>query len=150
MTANADARLQTLWRYALASMLGHGAWETLQLPLYTIWSDGTPAEIAFAVVHCTGGDLLIAGTTLLTALLAFGRGWPSDAIAYRKVGIAAVMLGVAYTIFSEWLNVGVRQTWAYSAWMPQVPWLGTGLSPLAQWIVIPTVGLGWARLSARP
>ena len=31
------------------------AWESLQLPLYTIWNTGTAREQAFAVVHCTLG-----------------------------------------------------------------------------------------------
>jgi hypothetical protein len=34
-------------------------WELAQLLLYTIWSKGSPAYIAFAVVHYTLGDALI-------------------------------------------------------------------------------------------
>ena len=47
------------------------AWETAQLPLYTLGRDGTPSEQAFAVLHCTGGDVLIATTALLLIAL-----WP--------------------------------------------------------------------------
>ena len=36
------------------------AWEVLQLPLYTLGRDGTAWEIAFAILHCTAGDALIA------------------------------------------------------------------------------------------
>ena len=36
------------------------AWETGQLPLYTLWGEGSAGEIAFAVGHCTGGDVIIA------------------------------------------------------------------------------------------
>jgi hypothetical protein len=140
--------VRTLRRFAAASAVGHLAWETLQLPLYTIWFDGTPAQIAFAVVHCSGGDLLIAGTTLLIALMAFGRGWPADGAAFRNVAVAAITLGVAYTIFSEWLNVSIRQSWAYSAWMPRLPPLGTGLSPVVQWLVVPAISFRWARAGA--
>ena len=49
--------------------------------------------------------------------------------------------GVAYTIFSEWLNIVVRQSWAYSEAMPVVPLIGVGLSPLLQWLVIPGVAM---------
>ena len=49
-----------------------------------------------------------------------------------------------YTVYSEYLNTVVRGAWAYTEWMPTVPWLGTGLSPLAQWLIIPTVTLIWA------
>lgn len=121
----------------LASALGHLVWEIVQLPLYTIWFEGTPSEIVFAIVHCTGGDLLIATSTLVAALMVFGRAWPTDRVAYRNVMITAIVLGLGYTIFSEWLNVNVRGAWTYGPWMPRIPPLGTGLTPLLQWIVVP-------------
>jgi len=43
------------------------------------------------------------------------------------------------TILSEWLNVEIRRTWSYAAAMPVVPWLGTGLAPLLQWLVVPSL-----------
>ena len=46
--------------YLGASIAFHFCWEALQLPLYTIWRTGSGREIAFAVVHCTAGDLMIA------------------------------------------------------------------------------------------
>ena len=49
------------------------------------------------------------------------------------------MLGAAYTIFSERLNVQVRRSWAYTAAMPVLPGLGTGLAPLLQWLVVPSL-----------
>lgn len=145
MAADAEPWLAALRRYAIVSVLGHIAWETLQLPFYTIWFEGTAAQIAFAVAHCTGGDMLIAAATLLAALLVFGRGWPTDQAAYRGVAIATIALGIAYTVFSEWLNVNVREAWAYSPWMPRLPPLGTGLSPLLQWIAVPLAAFAWAR-----
>ncbi len=54
-------------------------------------------------------------------------------------------LGIAYTFFSEWLNVSIRQSWAYSDLMPVVPIIGTGISPVAQWIFLPLFGLLLAR-----
>jgi hypothetical protein len=50
---------------------------------------------------------------------------------------AAVALGRGYTFFSEWLNVGLRGSWAYSEFMPVVPLTGTGLAPLLQWLILP-------------
>jgi len=37
------------------------------------------------------------------------------------------------------------RNWAYSEFMPTLPVTGTGLSPLAQWIVIPLIAFWWAR-----
>ena len=122
------------------------AWETAQLPLYTLGRDGTPGEQAFAVLHCTGGDVLIATTALLLALMTAADGrWPGHPPIYRRVAALTVGLGVLYTIFSEWLNIVIRQSWAYSDLMPVVPVIDTGLSPLMQWIVVPLAGFWFAR-----
>jgi hypothetical protein len=111
-----------------------------KLPLYTIWSTGSVREQAFAVVHCTLGDLLIALSTLAVALVFAGdHGWPRDRF-WRVAGLSMI-LGVAYAAFSEWLNVEIRASWAYSAWMPVISLFDfkIGLSPLLQWIVVPAV-----------
>lgn len=133
-----------LRRYLVAIAVGHLAWEFLQMPLYTIWREGTWGEIAFAALHCTGGDILIATASLVLALVVAGQpGWPQE--SYRRVVMITVALGLGYTVFSEWLNLEVRQAWAYSDLMPTLPWLGTGLSPVLQWLVVPVVAFRWAR-----
>ena len=140
------------WLGALRVYLGfvlaaNLAWEIVQLPLYTIWKDGTVGEIVFAVAHCTGGDALIATVSLVGALLLFARtNWPQE--RYGAVASAAVIAGVGYTIFSEWLNTKVRGSWTYSELMPTLPLLDVGLSPIAQWIVIPIAGFWLARRAA--
>ena len=132
-------------RYIPFVLAANLAWEAAQLPLYTLWREGTPGEQAFAVLHCTGGDVLIATATLLLALMTAGDGrWPSHPPIYRRVAALALVLGVFYTIFSEWLNIVVRQSWAYSDLMPVVPVIDTGLSPLLQWIVVPLAGFWFA------
>ncbi len=131
-----------LRRYLLVMALGNLAWEFAHMPLYTLWETGHAREIAFAALHCTGGDVLIALSSLAAALL-LGRGaWPQA--GYWKVAAAAVAFGLAYTVFSEWLNVEVRGTWAYRDMMPVIPMIGTGLSPLAQWILLPSFAFWWA------
>lgn len=131
-------------RYIVVSALAHLVWEIAQLPLYTLWQTGTKGAQIFAVLHCTGGDILIAGSSLLTALALVGRrGWPEDGFAF--VASMTMVIGFGYTIYSEWLNTAVRVSWTYSELMPVVPWIGTGLSPLAQWLVVPTLALWAAR-----
>ncbi|MDO8297238.1 MAG: hypothetical protein Q7T19_12460 [Caulobacter sp.] len=132
--------LGALRTYLLVSLLSHLAWETIQLPLYTIWSTASPGELAFAVLHCAGGDMLIALATLVASLLVTGGSdWPF--MGHRRVAVLTVSAGLAYTIFSEWLNTGVRGAWTYSDLMPTLPLIGTGLSPLLQWALIPTAAL---------
>jgi hypothetical protein len=45
------------------------------------------------------------------------------------MALAAVLLGLGYTVFSEWLNARIRQSWSYTEAMPVIPPLGTGLPP---------------------
>ena len=133
-------------RYIPFVLAANLAWEAAQLPLYTLGRDGTPSEQAFAVLHCTGGDVLIATAALLLALMTAADGrWPSHPPVYWRVAGITVGLGVLYTIFSEWLNIVIRQSWAYSDLMPVVPVIDTGLSPLLQWIVVPLAGFWFAR-----
>jgi hypothetical protein len=135
--------LNALRRYLIAMAVGNLIWEFAHMPLYTLWETGTPREIAFAALHCTGGDVLIAASALLAALIVFGSSqWPEA--KYRLVGLATVLTGLGYTVFSEWLNIEVREAWAYSDLMPVIPVIGAGLSPIAQWIVLPVIALWWA------
>ena len=139
--------LTTLRVYLGFVLVANLVWEVVQLPLYTIWKEGTVGEIAFAVVHCTGGDLLIATASLIGSLLLLGRpDWPTE--RYGAVASVTVTGGVAYTIFSEWLNTKVRGSWAYTELMPTLPLIDIGLSPVAQWIVIPIAGFWLARRRA--
>lgn len=130
--------------YLVASAIGHLVWETLQISLYTIWRDGTAVEIAFAIAHCTGGDVMIAAASLVPALLIVGwRSWlEGRGAAFISIVVAG---GMAYTVISEWRNVEVLRSWAYTDLMPRLPWLGTGLSPLLQWLIVPSVVLWWVR-----
>lgn len=142
--AHSDLWLLALRRYLLFIAGANLIWEIAQLPLYTIWSEGTVGEIAFAVMHCTGGDILIGSASLLGALLVLGNGrWPVE--RFGAVAGLAFTTGLSYTIFSEWLNTEIRGSWAYTDMMPVLPLIGAGLSPLAQWIVIPLAAFWWAR-----
>ena len=135
--------LTAIRRYLLVVTAANLMWETAQAPLYTLWRMATPLEIVQAIVHCTLGDLVIATAALIAALALVGSpAWPD-----RRAGalIATVVIGTTgYTIYSEYVNVVVKQSWAYTEWMPRLPWLGTGLSPLAQWLIVPAVALFWA------
>ncbi|SMF22477.1 hypothetical protein SAMN06265365_104107 [Tistlia consotensis] len=141
--AHGLAWLAALRRYLAALLLLNLLWETAQMPLYTVWYSGTPGEIAFDVLHCSLGDLLIATACLVLALgLVGSAGWPA-----RRFGVvlaAATAAGVGYTVYSEWLNVSLRGSWAYAEAMPLLPPLGTGLAPLLQWLLVPPLALAWA------
>lgn len=136
--------LASLRHYLIFLVFANLVWELAQLPLYTIWTDASPAYIAFAALHCTAGDLLIGAGSLLGALLIVGHPrWPAQ--RFWPVAIWTIAAGFAYTMFSEFYNTQVRASWSYRDFMPTLPWIGVGLSPLAQWIVVPGAAFLWLR-----
>src|SRR5258708_22059563 len=117
--------LLALRLYLLVVPVANLLWEAAQLPLYTIWKTGMPRELAVAVLHCTGGDVLIALTSLLVALVLVGdRAWPDR--NFWRVATLTLFIGVCYTIFSEWPDIVVRGSWAYSPLMAVIPLVGSG------------------------
>ena len=140
--------LAAMRRYLAVLTFGNLLWELAQLPLYTLWHDAPPRIIVRAVLHCTAGDLVIGITALVAAITLFGsEAWPTE--RHAAVLIAVVLISVTYAMISEYLNTVVRGSWAYTPAMPTLPLIGTGLAPLAQWIVVPTLALTLARTRAR-
>lgn len=122
------------------------AWEVAQLPLYTIWREASPGYLAFAVAHCTVGDVLIGAAALALALTGTRARSPGS-WRWRTIVVVATVAGVAYTVASEWTHTSLRLAWQYSAFMPTVR-LGAvaiGLAPLLQWLILPPLALYFAR-----
>ncbi|MGH8705635.1 MAG: hypothetical protein ACREUO_09500 [Burkholderiales bacterium] len=124
------------------------AWETAQLPLYSLWSEGAPGFIAFSVVHCTLGDAIIGAAALAFALVVTRA---PELARWRWAHVAAVtaLAGTVYTVLSEWVNTVALGNWTYSERMPVLHVFAAeiGLSPLAQWLLVPPLAL-WLALSA--
>lgn len=57
-----------------------------------------------------------------------------------------VVLGIAYTLWSEWFNTSVRASWDYAPAMPVIA--GIGLTPMLQWVLLPPLILWLSRPSA--
>jgi len=149
-TGPAGSWLGAIRQYLLLSLSGHLIWEIIQTPLYTIFWTAPPKTIAFAIMHCTGGDMLIAISSLVLALLVgANEDWPLERRVYLRVGTIAISSGLLYTVFSEWFNTTVRHTWSYTTAMPVIPVLEVGLTPLLQWVVVPFFAFGTAARRVR-
>lgn len=115
------------------------AWEIAHVRLYTIWTAADDASIAWALLHCSVGDVVIALAMFALAGIVLRRvDWP----AWRPwTGCAIVVIGaMAFTAWSEWYNVYRAGSWGYTASMPMI--FGIGLSPLLQWLILPPVVVG--------
>jgi hypothetical protein len=118
------------------------AWEIVQTPLYTLWAEAAPSFIAFSILHCTLGDVLIGGGALLLALLLC-RAPGVDRWRWRRIAALTALFGATYTVFSEWMNIAVLGSWSYTEAMPRLR-LGdieVGLAPLLQWLFVPPLAL---------
>ena len=112
------------------------AWEIAHVRLYTLWASADGLSVAWALFHCTLGDVVIALAMFALVVVMLGdKDWP---VSRPWAGGAMVVAGaLAYTAWSEWYNVYRAGSWNYSASMPLV--FGIGLSPLLQWLVLPPV-----------
>lgn len=124
--------------YLAVLVPGMLVWEAAQMPLYTLWWTGTTAEIGYAILHCTLGDALIGVATLGCASLLVGSSdWPHERFA--AVAVVTLTFGLAWVVYSEWVDVELRGSWAHTETMPRIPPLGTGPAPLLQWLVVPAM-----------
>ncbi len=131
-----SAKYVALW-VALNFAL-HLAWESAHVRLYTIWDSADRAGIAWAVFHCTMGDVLIASVAFgIAALLLRNAGWPLCR-PFRGT-VAVVAFTTAYTVWSEWHNVYAIGSWAYGPSMLTIA--GIGLTPILQWIAVPPLAV---------
>jgi len=119
-------------------------WEFGHSPLYTDHSLGWQYVI-WSRLHCTVGDVMILISCFwINAIVFRTRFWMIE----RSVAAFCLFatLGIGYTIFSEWLNTVVRQSWTYTETMPTL--FGIGLSPVLQWLLVPLALWGVMRFQA--
>jgi hypothetical protein len=126
------------------------AWEAAHVSLYTLWKEAGASYVAFSVVHCTAGDVMIGAAALLLALI-FGREKSLAQWRWRRIAAVTALAGAAYTIFSEWMNTTVLRSWTYAEAMPTLGLasIEIGTSPLAQWLFLPPLALYLARKARR-
>jgi len=111
-------------------------WEIGHISLYTLSREATPPVIAWSIIHCTVGDVLIAVGLFAFAAIVFRRvDWP---MSHPLFGSALVVIAaLVFTAQSEWYNVYRSGAWGYTSSMPTI--FGIGISPLLQWLILPPV-----------
>jgi len=50
-------------------------------------------------------------------------------------------IAVTYTMIAEIIYVQIKSAWAYKEIMPIIPYLGVGLTPFIQWMLVAPVAL---------
>lgn len=108
-------------------------WEIAQVRLYTIWDEADRLSLAWALFHCSLGDVVIALAMFAVAGIALSRAdWPAS--RPWAGGVVAVIGAIVFTAWSERHNVYQTGAWSYTSDMPTI--YGVGLAPLLQWLII--------------
>jgi hypothetical protein len=115
------------------------SWEVIQTYFYTL-RDSPFVTMLYGWFHCTLGDVIITlGSFWLISMMSHNRRWFLN--LKRLNFIVFVLVGLVYTVFSEWANVHILKSWNYNQLMPIIPWIKVGLTPFFQWLVVPSVAI---------
>jgi hypothetical protein len=111
-------------------------WEILQLPLF-LGKATAPywGQVKVCLIGTSGdiGILLVAFWSV--AAVVRDRTW---LLAPRQSHLAGfVGIGLVITVVAEKVATEVLRWWAYADAMPIIPFLEVGLSPIAQWLLLP-------------
>lgn len=126
--------LRTLAGIFAVAILVNYPWELAQSPLYMGME-----SINAVWWHCfvaSLGDGLLVLLIFAVGWLALGKQnwyWRPRLRGYLLMFVVGLAIGVGV----EWLAVHTADQWAYTARMPLVPWLGIGIAPVMQLLVLP-------------
>lgn len=111
-------------------------WEFLQVPFYQGMPDAAHWDAILFCSRATAGDALIALAGFWgVALVSGNRQWVMRPTWWQVTGFSA--LAVVITVGFEWHATVIAGRWAYADVMPLLPFIGTGLLPVLQWVVLP-------------
>lgn len=140
-----DRSRRSLWKPWLAlgffAFVTNFVWEMLQAPLYVGMTQLPWWRGAAVCALATVGDVVITLVAYAGATAGRNRWWLLRPSIRRVTLYLAV--GLVVTLVFEVVNVYVTHRWSYASAMPLM--LGIGLSPIAQWLILPTVTLVLAR-----
>ena len=119
-------------------------WELMQMPLFTGFADFQYYQVILNCMKATFGDVVISLVAFAGAcLIARSRMW---IILTKNSGVVAFLaIGLVITIVFELLATGPLNRWEYGELMPMVPVIGVGVSPVAQWIILPLLRLWFVK-----
>lgn len=126
------------WNLCLFSFLLNFFWEIQQMPFYQLPSEFSYFDMIRECTLATIGDAAISLIALwVVAAIAKSRQWFRQPSRWQLTSF--IFVGVIITVVLEALATGVLQRWEYAAFMPTLPFLGTGLLPLLQWLLLPPI-----------
>lgn len=132
------------WNVAIFSFLLNFVWELQQMPFFKLSLELSCLGVIRNCTLATVGDIGISMTAFwAVAALSKSRQWFHQP-SHRQTG-SFILVGVVITVIFEIFSTGPLNLWEYADFMPTLPFLGTGLLPLLQWILIPPLILWFVK-----
>lgn len=126
------------WNVGIFSFLLNFFWEIQQMPFFQIPSEFSCFDIFRNCTIATIGDVGISIASFwVVAAISKSRQWFHQPNRWQISSFTLV--GVVITVVFEVLATGPLDLWKYADFMPTLPFLGTGLLPLFQWILLPPI-----------
>ena len=111
-------------------------WEIQQMQFFQISSEFSCLDMIQNSTLATVGNVGISLTAFwVVAVVSKSRQWFRSSHWWQLSGF--VVVGVVITATFEALATKVLDLWEYADIMPILPFFGTGLLPLLQWLLIP-------------
>ena len=125
-------------------------WEMLQAPLYVGMAEAPHWSATLNCLVATLGDCVLFLVAFgMTAAIFRNRHWIRTATFLQVFWFTAI--GLTVTVLIEGAAVrGIGWNWQYSALMLRLPLLGTGLSPVLQWMILPPLVIRLVRRQLQP
>lgn len=117
----------------------------LQIPFYERMVEAEHGAATWECTLATLGDTGIALVAYVAAAHSVRSFTWVHSVAAKPLAVYFLM-GLFVTVAFEFLATEVLNRWAYSDLMPTVPFIGTGVVPLLQWIIVPALSLTTTRL----
>lgn len=118
------------------------------MPLYVY-----PAKVSLSAMNITctqasiGDALITVFAYWVVALTKRSRNWIMEP-SPMTLGILLIP-GMVITIIFEALATGTLHRWEYAEAMPTLPYLGTGVVPVLQWLILPILSIFIVRRQVR-
>ncbi len=124
------------FNFLLFGFMANFIWEMLQMPFFSFSTGMSITEINNACIQASIGDaVMLVFMFWISKALLKSRRWIFHLNA-KRIGLFLVP-GIIMTVIFEAIATGELNRWAYGDLMPTLPFFGTGLVPIVQWLIVP-------------
>lgn len=128
------------------SFLFHLLWENIQAPLFIGFESFSQHFFICLFATATGDMIFTAIIYLAIAAVNKDLWWILKKESYERIctWVIAIVVGIFLAVTFEFWAVKLVERWEYGS-MPTIPFVGIGITPIVQMIVVPIIVLWMSR-----